>query len=477
MRLALSFLRPVTTKNSRDPLEEDEPALTGASDQLSARCGGLVDDGKKLRADRRTLIADRRKLRADRGKLIAITILAAVSAACRPAAAEPTRPAGRSVDILLARDSEIIRAVVPHRTTLAALLHTHDLISAEASRIVESLSHTFDLRRFRAGQPYRIDRFLDGRVREFEYEIDADRRVLVRRSDSSGEVFDVEVAPIPKRVEQVVVEGAITRDTPSLIEALDAAGERIELSLALAEVFSGEMDFNSDLQPGDTFRLLVERATREDGDFGGYGPVLAAEYINSGRRLQAVRFAAPDGKAAYYDAEGRSLKRFFLKSPLKFEPRITSSFSRARRHPVLNYTRAHNGVDYGAPTGAPVVAVSSGVVTFAGWTRGGGRTVKLRHASGYESEYLHLSAIAVTRGARVGQGETVGRVGATGLATGPHLHYGLRRNGAYVNPVREHQNMPPGEPVATVHLTLFNGERDRLFTLLTNPLRAANNNN
>jgi murein DD-endopeptidase MepM/ murein hydrolase activator NlpD len=348
-------------------------------------------------------------------------------------------------------------------------------LTAETVSLVRSLSQIVDLRRFRAGQPYRLDRFLDGRLREFEYEIDADTRVVVRRAESTAESFDVEIAAIPKHIEEVVVEGAITRDRPSLIQALDAAGERIELSLALAAVFSGEMDFNSDLQPGDRFRLLVARATREDGSFGGYGPVLAAEFINGGRRLQAVRFAAPDtAKAAYYDAEGRSLKRFFLKSPLKFEPRITSSFSRARRHPVLNYTRAHNGVDYSAPPGAPVVAVASGVVTFAGWTNGGGRTVKVRHASGYESEYLHLSAITVRGGARVGQGESVGRVGATGLATGPHLHYGLRRNGSYVNPVREHQSMPPGEPVPGIHLALFTGERDRLFRSLASPSRAAN---
>jgi murein DD-endopeptidase MepM/ murein hydrolase activator NlpD len=172
------------------------------------------------------------------------------------------------------------------------------------------------------------------------------------------------------------------------------------------------------------------------------------------------------------------LKRFFLKSPLKFEPRITSSFSRARRHPVLDYTRAHNGVDYAAPPGAPVGSVASGVVTFAGWTRGGGRTVRVRHASGYESEYLHLSAVAVKAGARIGQGHLVGRVGSTGLATGPHLHYGLRRNGAYVNPVREHQNMPPGEPIAEGHRSFFVEHRDRLFGLLEDSgLRAVNNNN
>jgi murein DD-endopeptidase MepM/ murein hydrolase activator NlpD len=408
-------------------------------------------------------------------KLMALLLLAGAAAACRPAAAEPVRPPSRSTDIVLARDSEVIRALVPHRTTLAALLDTHQLIASEALGIVQSLSRTFDVRRFRAGQPYRLDRFVDGRVREFEYEIDADKRVIVRRDHPDQDAFAVEVAAIPKRVDRVVVEGAISRETPSLVQALDAAGENIELSLALADVFSGEMDFNSDLQPGDTFRLLVERATREDGGFGGYGPVLAAEYVSDGRRLQAVRFTPPDGKPGYYDADGRSLKRFFLKSPLKFEPRITSSFSRARRHPVLNYTRAHNGVDYGAPTGAPVVSVAGGVVTFAGWTNGGGRTVKVRHASGYESEYLHLSAISVKRGSRVGQGEIVGRVGATGLATGPHLHYGLRRNGAYVNPVREHQNMPPGEPVAAIHLARFTSERDDLFSRMAAPLlRAAN---
>ena len=408
-------------------------------------------------------------------RLLVVLLLAAAAVACRPAAAEPSRPPTRSADILLARDSHIIRSIVPQRTTLAALLQSHDLIAADALAIIRSISQNFDLRRFRAGQPYRIDRFLDGRVREFEYELDADKRVVVRRSEIGHEPFGVEVAAIPKTVEQVVVEGAITRDSPSITEALAAAGERIELSLALAEVFSGEMDFNSDLQPGDTFRLLVERATRLDGGFGGYGPVLAAEYVNAGRKLQAIRFTPPGAKPAYYDHEGRSLKRFFLKSPLKFEPRITSAFSRARRHPVLNYTRAHNGVDYSAPTGAPVVAVASGVVTFAGWTNGGGRTVKVRHASGYESEYLHLSAIAVSRGARVGQGDLVGRVGATGLATGPHLHYGLRRNGTYVNPVREHQNMPPGEPVGAHHRALFTGERDRVFQELANPARAANN--
>jgi murein DD-endopeptidase MepM/ murein hydrolase activator NlpD len=408
--------------------------------------------------------------------LAALILVAAASGACRPAVAEPTRRPARLSDIVLARDSHSIRALVPSRTTLSSLLTAHELVAADAAALVQTLSEKFDLRRFRAGQPYRIDRFFDGRVREFEYEIDRDRRLIVRRTAEEEAAFHAEIAAIPKTVDQVVVEGAITHETPSLVQAIDGAGEHIELSLALAEVFSGEMDFNSDLQAGDTFRLIVERATRRDGAFGGYGPVLAAEFVNAGRTLHAIRFVPPDGAAGYYDTDGRSLKRFFLKSPLKFEPRITSSFSRARRHPVLNYTRAHNGVDYGAPPGAPVAAVASGVVTFAGWTNGGGRTVRLRHTSGYESEYLHLSAITVKAGSRIGQGDLVGRVGSTGLATGPHLHYGLRRNGAYVNPVREHQNMPPGEPVPTVYRALFSEHRDRLFGQLEeSAARAADN--
>jgi murein DD-endopeptidase MepM/ murein hydrolase activator NlpD len=402
-------------------------------------------------------------------RALLLTVAVAAGIACRPAAAEPGRPPARTADVLLAPDSEILRALVPANTTLASLLQAHQLLGDEVIGLVQTLSRKLDLRRVRAGQAYRIDRYLDGRVREFEYEIDLGRKLVARRSDAAPAVFDAEITEIPHTTNRVVVQGEISKTTPSLVQALEAAGERIELSLALADIFSGELDFSSDLQPGDTFTLVVERSVRDDGVFAGYGPVLAAEYVNAGRRLQAVRFTAPEGKPAYYDAEGRSLKRFFLKSPLKFEPRITSSFSRARRHPVLNYTRAHNGVDYAAPTGAPVGAVASGVVTFAAWTPGGGRTVRVRHAGGYESEYLHLSSMTVSRGDHVGQGELIGRVGATGLATGPHLHYGLRRDGAYVNPVREHQSMPPGVPIADIHRALFDAERDRLFRVLANP--------
>ncbi len=414
-------------------------------------------------------------------QVVAAALSAAALTACRAADAEtngsvlPIAPV-RASDIAIPPDSEILDAAVPARTTLAALLDFHKVLESESVALIARIGAHLDLRRVRAGQRYRLDRYLDGRIREFEYEIDGDRRVVAQRVDSP-ERFEAVVGEIPKTRSVISLERRITSETPSLIEALDA-DDGLALALSLADVFSGEVDFSNDLQPGDVFRVVVERSVRDDGTFGGYGPVLAAELVNDGRTLRAVRFAPPDGKPDYYDDQGRSLKRFFLKTPLKFDPRITSGFSHARQHPVLNYVRAHNGVDYAAPPGAPVAAVANGAVTFAGWTTGGGRTVKIRHASGFESEYLHLSSIAagVRTGARVAQGELVGRVGATGLVTGPHLHYGLKRNGAYVNPVREHRNMPPGEPVPAIHLAAFGAERDRLMGRLTRDpaIRAVN---
>lgn len=384
----------------------------------------------------------------------------------------------RLADVLLPRESDVISAVVPNGTTVAGMLGKHLLPESELSALVQAVTSSFDVRKLRAGNAYRIDRLFDGRIRSFEYEIDPTRALRASRRDGDIALFEAEVVELPRTTTRVVVEGTINRDTPSISESLEHAGERLDLALAMADIFSGEIDFNSGLQPGDSYRLIVEKSVRDDGVFIGYGPVQAAEFVNDGRSLTAMRFTLADGKTGYFDTAGRSLKRFFLKTPLKFEPRITSSFSRSRMHPVLKYARAHNGVDYGAPTGAPVVAVSNGVVTLAGWTNGGGKTVRIKHTSGYESEYMHLSAIGAGMhvGARVGQGDLVGLVGSTGLASGPHLHYGLRRDGKYVNPITEHQNLPPGEPVPAVLKAAFDAERERLFAAMRQPQRALSAN-
>jgi len=410
--------------------------------------------------------------------VIALLVGAASSPFWLVSAADSASMVRLTADVSLERDADYLSGFVPTRTTIGSVFDHHMIDGAEKTVLVSSIGDAFDLRRIRAGQPYVIDRMLDGRVRRFEYEIDADRRLTATRGSLDGTPrFHTAIERIPKQTSVVLVEGAIDRETNSLSAALSKVGERIDLALGLADVFSGEIDFNSDLQPGDRFRLLVERHSR-DGKLAGYGPILAAEFVNDGRQLRAIRFTPEGGPAAYYDDQGRSLKRFFLKSPLKFEPRVTSRFSSSRQHPILGYARAHNGVDYQAGTGAPVVSVAPGVVTMAGWTGGGGRTVKLRHPNGYETEYLHLSAIEVRQGARISQGELLGRVGKTGLATGPHLHYGLKKNGRYVNPILEHRNMPPGDPVPAELINVFSSERDRCLSLLFAPTaaRAANNN-
>jgi murein DD-endopeptidase MepM/ murein hydrolase activator NlpD len=283
--------------------------------------------------------------------------------------------------------------------------------------------------------------------------------------------FEVELVSYRKEHALVAVRGEIDRERSSLVAAIDAAGEDVALAIALADIFAGDIDFSHDLQPGDSFELVFAQVLRE-GERAGYGDILAATFTNGGKTHTAFRYHPEGGKPGYYDAEGRSLKRFFLASPLKFEPRVTSGFSYRRLHPVLGVRRPHMGVDFGAPRGAPVVAIADGSVLGAAFTRGGGRTVVLRHASGYESRYLHLSRYAsgMRRGARVRQGQVIGYVGATGLVTGPHLHYELKRNGAHVNPIAEQRKHPPGQPLPAALRAAFTDARDVLRTRFVSAL-------
>jgi murein DD-endopeptidase MepM/ murein hydrolase activator NlpD len=406
---------------------------------------------------------------------VAVAIVSmAWGAGCAPAAEESAELAVRAADVSLPADIHLLPAeilvsarVLPG-TTMASLLRAHQIAEAEVADLVARASAIFDLRRVRIDQPYRFARALDGALRWFEYEIDGDRLLKIARAGQQpAPVFVAEIVAIEKTAQTVTVRGAIGPEADSLVASMDQAGETIDLSLALAGIFASDVDFNVDLQSGDRYELVVDKLFRENGQFAGYGPILAAELYNAGRRLRAVRFEPEGGPAGYFDDNGRSLRKFFLRSPLKFEPVMTSGFSRRRFHPVLQQYRAHQGVDYRAPTGAPVVAVAAGTVVFAGYNGGSGRMVHLRHANGFETQYLHLSSIAVRSGARVSQGDLVGRVGATGLATGPHLHYAVKRNGVNVNPVAVHRAMPPGDPIPSADLARFAEARDRAFSAIT----------
>ena len=375
-------------------------------------------------------------------------------------------------DVRLIPETMLVRDVVPRSTTLYTLLSGHGLETDGAGRVVDAVRSVFDPRQMRSFQPFLLERTLTtGALRLFEYEIDSESLLRVAPVGLSGPL-KAEVLPIPRTLEHHTVAGVIDPQATSLYAAMKAAGEGDDLAIKLAGVFSGEIDFNSEVQLGDRFRLVVERFRRDDGGGSTYGAIQAAEYAPSdGRVLRAIRFAPPDSRPdfnPYYDENGRSLRRFFLKSPLKFEPRITSRFSANRRHPVLHTSRAHRGVDYGAPTGAPVIAVASGTVISVTSDSTNGRMVRIRHASGYETYYLHLSRFAagMRSGKRVDQEEVIGYVGSSGLSTGPHLHYGLTKNGVFVNPIAEHQRMPPGEPVPPSAMAAFQEVRNRELAAL-----------
>jgi murein DD-endopeptidase MepM/ murein hydrolase activator NlpD len=239
----------------------------------------------------------------------------------------------------------------------------------------------------------------------------------------------------------------------SLFGAADAAGLPDAITLALAEVFSGDIDFYHDLRRGDRFTVLYETLWIE-GEPAGTGRILAAEFENKGTVLRAFRWTAPDGSEGYYTEDGRGARKAFLRSPMALS-RVTSGFSLARLHPILGTWRAHKGVDYGAPSGTPVRATAHGTVSHAGRQGGYGNVVVVRHAGATTTLYAHLSRFAkgVRAGARVSQGETIGYVGQTGWATGPHLHYEFRVGDVPRNP--QSIAMPAAEPVAAAHRPAF----------------------
>jgi murein DD-endopeptidase MepM/ murein hydrolase activator NlpD len=400
-----------------------------------------------------------------------LAVALCVTSAC---AAEVPTPAADGRDIVLVADSTRVRGEVDPNDTLDSMLRDHGLAEQTVQAAIAAVRTVFDPRRLRASRPFVLERSLEGALRLFEYEIDADSLLRVMPFAPGDGSLKAEVAPIPKTVEPGVVSAVIDSRTPSLFQAMATAGEGADLTLALAGVFAGEIDFNTELQIGDRFALTFERFVREDRP-SSYGAITAAEFHNDGRLVRAIRFAGPDGQSGYYDEQGRSLRRLFLRSPLKFDPRITSRYSSSRFHPVLQSPRAHRGVDYGAPSGAPVVSIATGSVVSATVDATNGRMVRIRHASGYDSFYLHLSAFAagIRRGARVDQGQTIGLVGSTGLATGPHLHYGLQKNGAWVDPLVEHRRMPPGDPVPTGMMEAFTRVRDQALTALQAASRSA----
>lgn len=329
---------------------------------------------------------------------------------------------------------------------------------ASVSGIVSAAGEVFDFRRVRAGNRLAIGRSVLGELRAVRYRIDPERELWIA---PQGGDFHAEIKTIPTTTEPA---GAAGRIEDSLFHAVTDAGEKPELAMALADIFRWDLDFYTDPRPGDTFRVVVEKKRYTNGQTASYGRILTAEYNNGGRRFQAVLFHDAAGHPAYYGPDGKAMKKAFLRSPLQFSAPITSHFSYNRLHPILKVHRPHLGIDYGAPEGSPVQAIGSGRVLFAGRKGGDGSMVRLRHTNGYETLYLHLSRILVSPGQEVAQGQRIGLVGHTGLATGPHLDFRIKQQGAYRN--FEALRLPPAEPVAKSRLAEFKAARDKWVALM-----------
>jgi murein DD-endopeptidase MepM/ murein hydrolase activator NlpD len=378
-----------------------------------------------------------------------ISLLASLLFLARPPEPNQPGPSKRSSAANLFR----ISGIVEKGQSLYEIFKRHGLDPGELFRVKEALAGVHSIREIRPGQPYEIQVDPEKRLSTFVYWVNEDSLVRVTRE---GEGYQAEKLNLEYDRRLLCLEGAIE---DNLIASMGGGQQNLLLALNLSDVFAWDIDFATALRKGDTFRLLVEGLYR-DGEFKKYGNILAAEFVNDGVPFRAYRFEI-DGRADFYDAEGRSLRKAFLKAPLSFR-RISSGFSKSRLHPVLNIRRAHNGTDYVAPKGTPVSAMASGQVLAAGHQGGYGNLVVIRHPNGYKTFYGHLSGFAkgVRKGASVAQGQLVGYVGATGLATGPHLHFEMRVNDRAVNPRKV--VIPPGQPVPEPLLASFKTARDGL---------------
>lgn len=329
----------------------------------------------------------------------------------------------------------VVRGTVRRHSTLATLLEG-ELAPARVHALVEAARPAYDLALLTAGRPFGLAVDSRGLLRFFSYGID-ELRTLRVLPVGDGLRADILTRRYDSRVECVA-----GRIRSSLFAAVAEAGEQDQLALDLAEIFAWDVDFNTELRAGDGFRACVLKLSL-DGRHARYGSIQAAELLRGERVLRAVRYQGRRA-AGYYNPDGTPLRKAFLRSPLRFT-RISSRYSAARRHPILHRLAAHRGVDYAAPRGTPVHAAADGVVRLAGRHAGFGLAVRLRHANGFETLYGHLSRVAVRPGQRVEQGAPLGSVGATGLATGPHLHYAMLRAGSPIDPLRV--ELPPAEPV------------------------------
>ncbi|WP_297325697.1 peptidoglycan DD-metalloendopeptidase family protein [Nitrosomonas sp.] len=342
--------------------------------------------------------------------------------------------------------------------TIATILNRLDVNNQDSTDFLQAARGSRAMRQLKPGQTIYAQTNADGELLTLRYFFGNEELFLMEKTDDE---FKMTEQPIELDAQIHMKSGVISS---SLFAATDSAGIPNNVAMQLTDIFASEIDFYRDLRQGDRFTIVYETFS-DNGKRAKTGRVLAVEFINKGKSHQAVYFKASNGADGYYTPAGESLRKAFLLSPLTFS-RVSSGFTNARYHPILKEWRAHRGIDYAAPTGTPVKATANGIITFSGSQKGYGNLVVLKHNGKYETAYGHLSRFAsgMSKGKRVNQGDVIGYVGSTGMATGPHLHYELRVDGLQRDPTKV--ALPTAPPIAKKDLSAFQKDTHSLVARL-----------
>ena len=348
--------------------------------------------------------------------------------------------------------------VVKKGDSLSAIFKRNSLSSSTLYKIINSGKEAKKLTRIKPGQKFTVALDDDNKVDSLRFEFSKIETLVVSKADNK---FTSHIETKEIDIVQQFTTGTINN---SLFAAGKKAGLDSAMIMKLAHVFGWDIDFALDIRKGDQFAVLYEEKYI-DGKKIGYGNILSAEFVNNGKEFKAIRYTDASGHTDYYSEDGRSMRKAFLRTPVEFS-RISSRFSFGRKHPVLNKIRAHKGVDYAASRGTPIKAVGDGKVSFKGRKGGYGKVIILQHGSKYTTLYAHMNSYNKTlrNGSRVKQGQTIGYVGSSGLATGPHLHYEFRVNGVHRNPLTV--SLPSAAPISKKYRTDFKAAAETMISQL-----------
>lgn len=346
------------------------------------------------------------------------------------------------------------RETIRQGETISDILDRYNLSPGQIHKLREDVRPVYDLAKVRAGNELKIFTSPADEVVCIEYTLNKENYLCLEKNGGS---YTAEIKKIPYVIHTEMIWGVI-EDNP--INAISKENEGGQLAILLEEIFAWDIDFYADIRQGDSFKIIFEKKYLED-EFVGYGRIIAAEFTNQGELYRAFRYTYPDSdQSDYFDFEGNSLRKEFLKSPIS-GARITSRFTHSRLHPVRKVWRPHYGVDYAAPVGTPIRATADGSVSYVGRDGANGRMVRIRHKNGYETFYLHLRRYGkgIKRGVNVASGQIIGYVGASGEVTGPHLDYRIKHRGRYINPLA--YRFRPVEPLRKEFLESFQSEAEQ----------------